>query len=463
MSCHTPEQLAGAYERLMYEILQPLAAAEDYTIQEKKPLLSEMEVQGLWHAGLLGREGDTARHGHVRVLDFGEWNRGAGPDFLRAELEIGGKRLRGDIEIDPQVQDWERHGHGANPLYNQVVLHISLSAPPINWYTRNSLHIEVPVLHLTAARIRQAMGLERPVDPELAPLCRKPLANAPIGQIESLLRAAAAHRANRKRKRFYSKAEALGKSQAWYEAWAETLGYSANKGAMLTLSRRAPLHSLGDIPEAVLFGTAGFLVPMLPDKATDEARLHHRLVWDKWWQVQEKFALSKTRAIPWVLTGQRPMNHPHRRVAALAVSAAQWHKLEPMFQAKDALRLAAHLEAISHPFWDFHCTFNSFPLLKRVALIGRERVFDFLVNHVYTMDTSPGAWEAYLRVRSNSVPTKVTRTAQRLFGDREDTAPLLRLSYAQQGLLQIADDFCTASSCRDCLFPEQLNQWKTIH
>lgn len=460
MTPSPPKLLADAYKRLLEDITDPLYAAEDYTTEEKEPILSEMEVQGLWHAGLLGNEGDTSNNLHVRVLDFGEWNHGAGPDFLRAELEIGGKRLRGDIEIDPHAQDWERHGHGSNPLYNRVALHITLTPPPLGWYTRNSLHMEIPVLHIPASRVRLALGLASPVDREVVPVCRQPLASMPIGQVASLLQAAAAHRAHCKRTRFHRKAQALGMSQAWFEALAETLGYSANKAAMITLARRAPLHLLTPAPEPILFGTAGFLVPMLPDKATDEARIYHRVAWDTWWQYKEKFSLSSGRAIPWSLTGQRPLNHPHRRIAALAACAVVWPSIESMFTAASALRLAAHLEAIHHPFWDFHCTLNSAPLSKRAALVGRSRIFDFLVNYVYVIDESPGAWDAYLNLRAYDIPAKITRTARHLFGARADITPLLRYSYAQQGLLQIQADFCSATACQDCLFPVQLKQWQ---
>ena len=53
----------------------------------------------------LGRE--------VRILDFGDWNKSAGPDFLNARIRINGVPQAGDIELDPAPEDWERHGHSA--------------------------------------------------------------------------------------------------------------------------------------------------------------------------------------------------------------------------------------------------------------------------------------------------------------------------------------------------------------
>lgn len=453
----SPEQLAGAYADLLADILAVEGAAED---DEQTPPLGELAVQELWEVGLLGCEGDTIGHGSVRILDMGEWNRGAGPDFLRAEMELGGKRLRGDIEIDPRPQDWETQGHGANPLYNNVVLHVVLAPPPPGWYTRNALHMEVPVLYLPPERVREALGLPPPPDRELVHLCHAPLAHMPTEQVRSLLLAAAAHRMERKRWRFHRKAAALGAAQAWFEAWAEALGYSANKVNMVALARRAPLSILGDDAEAILFGTAGLLMPVLPEGTLPETRRYHRQLWDSWWMLAEQFSLNTDHRLPWVYAGLRPQNHPHRRIAALAETATHWRAIAPLLTAAEAPRLTRYLSELRHPFWDYHYSLTSRPIHKRAALVGRERIRDFLVNSVYVLDESPAAWETYVRLTDSHAPMRVQRTAKRLFGERQDIAPLLRYHFTHQAILQIAADFCSATTCADSLFPAQLAQFR---
>lgn len=454
-SCY--QRRAAAYERLLAEVLAPEGMAEPPT---DPPRLSELAVQELWDAGLLGDEGDTCGHGHLRILDRGTWNRGAGPDFVGAEIELDGRRLRGDIEIDPCARDWEHHGHGANVNYNRVVLHIVLEEPPPGWFTRNEQHCEVAVWHLPPESLCSAAGLHAPPDRDLTGLCHTPLAAASPGSVRALLEAAAAHRISQKRKRFYRKADQLGAEQAWFEAWAEALGYSENKLAMVALARRAPLKHLRKDAEAILLGTAGFLIPMLPDSATHEARAYHRSIWDSWWVQQERFALDTGRAISWNFAGQRPLNHPQRRVAALALSACIWAQITPRLTVSGARSAEKLLRGIEHDFWDFHCTLNSRKLPRRTSLIGAERVRDFMVNSVYPLDDSPGVWDAYLALKdSHSLPTGVQHTAARLFGPREDLHALLRYHYVRQGLLQIQADFCTHSVCGECLFPTQLKQW----
>lgn len=467
---------AESAAQLYRELLQAVADACDLSVGEEKlseeaiPELSETEVQGLWISGIFGNEWESERHGHVRILDFGEWNRGAGPDFLYAEAEINGRRVRGDVEIDPHAQDWEGHGHGANAHFNNVVLHVVLAKPPPGWYTRNAMHLEIPIIFLTPEKIREALDIKQSVLEELygkggwegrTELCAKPLAEMGVEQIEALLLSAAAYRRENKRRAFRRKTVVLGEEQACYEAWAECLGYSANKETMVLLARRSPLRRLKGVDaEAVLLGTAGFLTPTLPARAEEEARAYHRRVWDAWWKLKEDFALEGRRCPDWQYAGIRPLNHPHRRVAALAVSAQHWEDIQPRLCAARARELRELFSSLKHPFWDRHCTMTSAALKKSCAIIGEERIKDFLCNHVYTADDSCEAWEAYKRLTHPGMPARVARIAENLFGERDDLKGLLRREFACQALLQIGNDFCRSDTCENCLFPIQIKKFK---
>lgn len=447
------QQLIRQYTDLLDEVYNGCSDTSSPT-----PLPPELQLQSWWASGILPHQGTTEHHGAVDILEHGRWNRCAGPDFTHAEIALGGNRLRGDIEIDPCAQDWERHGHGANPAFNNVVLHVVLTPPPAGWYTRNSLHQEVPVLYLPPESWQKATH-QRSGRGDSLPLCRRPLESLDTGRIDHLLQAAAAYRMEIKRTQFHRRAACAGDRQAWYEAWATTLGYSANKDAMQMLAMRAPIKDLGDEAEAILLGTAGFLVPVLPDRTAEDARQYHRHVWDAWWLLREQYELAPQRHLPWNQAPTRPINHPQRRVAALARSAQLWHRISPLLNAAGARELTTLLTALSHPFWDTHYTLTSAPMPRRTALIGTQRIEDFLINYVYPLDEGPHAWESYLALGAGAPPGSILRTADHLFGERADIQKILRKAYAQQALLQIDCDFCARNICRDCLFPAQLSQW----
>ncbi len=440
----------GRYLAFLHGLVRRELCADDGVTL---PLPPEAELESLWADGLLpGAEAVSQSHGPVDVLDAGCWNRGDGPDFLRAEVLINGVRLRGDIELSPSVADWENAGHASDFRFNDVVLHVVFSPPPPGWYTRNATHREVPVLYVPQDRWLEACGRSQPVvGAESAPA---PLEHLPLGRLVSLMQAAAARRVEYKRLLFRSRAAVVGEAQAWYEALAATLGYSANKRAMAVLARRAPLDELGDDAEAILFGTAGFLLPVLPERAGEEARAYHRHVWDAWWPLRGRYGLSDCRRIPWSLAAGRPLNHPHRRVAALAMAARRWGDIEPLLNTAGAKELTRVLASLGHPYWDWHCSLPSAPLARASALIGKARIRDFLVNHVYVQDDSAGSWQAYLCLGAAEVPQHVQRIARDLLGTRQDAEPLLRLCFAQQALLQLERD-CRVSGG----YPAALAEW----
>ncbi|MGC9450828.1 MAG: DUF2851 family protein, partial [Oceanipulchritudo sp.] len=89
----------------------------------------EGRVQQVWALQQLQGGGWKTRDGRfLRVRSPGRWNRGAGPDFQEAVLELDGEAMSGDVEIHLYREDWWRHGHDVDPAYDRVVLHVVLFA-----------------------------------------------------------------------------------------------------------------------------------------------------------------------------------------------------------------------------------------------------------------------------------------------------------------------------------------------
>lgn len=430
----TRGEQAAAYRQLP-ERVYPLTAPMN------TPPLSAQQLQRLWADACLGASGDTEGHGHLRVTDFGiPAQRENTAAIARAEIECGGQRRRGDVVIHLTAEQWETEGCGASPVYENTILHVVLQRPAAAWFTRTSEHRDVPVWVVPPDRLRAICGCSALYPFEAAEAA--PLRHLSAVQASTLLRHAAAQRAEQRRRMAEAKAAVIGREQMLFEAWAEVLGYAANKLPMQQLARRAPLRRLreGDA-EAILLGIAGFLQPVLPERTTEEARAYHRRLWSHWWAIREAFQRPDEAAPAWDLRGVRPMNHPNRRVAALALSALHWEELHPLMNTACTDRLGKALRALSHPFWDRHCTLASAPLRRACALVGQSRAADFAANVIYPTDERPSAWRQYLSLRTEDVPRRMERLAATLFGEREDLLPLLRFRYVQQGLLQLGADF----------------------
>lgn len=432
------------------------------------PLPPELELQALWFSGAFGRHFHDDSGRPVKIIQFGEWNRTAGPDFLHAAVEIDGESHAGAIELDREPADWEAHGHGADPAFDQVVLHVVFHAPLAPSFTRTSAHRRVPRVTIGAGLLDEV--LQRPAR-EVAIArpgrCLQPLAELPEAAIRSLLREASEHRAALKAARFLHTAEAHGRDAALFQASAESLGYRANALAMRLLAQRLPLAALREDPAAtaaLLFGTAGFLAPDLHEKAPPETREQLRSLWDTWWKHRARW--ESAHPIPWQMAGQRPANHPHRRVAALAALASRWPAYRRValgrpFSAKALLRFLAGLE---DPFWSSRHTLASAATARPVALFGKSRAIELLANHLAPLALHEDPhfdWENHLALPAGTLNDKVRRAAIRLFGSETKAAPWLKKAAHHQALLQIYHDFCLEdlSDCQLCPFPEQLTQW----
>ncbi len=409
-------------------------------------------LHALWASGLFDRFGDERSGRFVRVYDPGVWNRGPGADFEGAHVEIGGIRQVGSIAVTCRAED-ELPKEGGD-----IALHVAACPPSGIRSAEGAPGHEPPLLILPAERLRLALDLPPRRRGALGEAVARPMEKASFQVIDALLRAGAAYRMRRKRRRFLIEKETVGAGQAWFQAWAKTLGYSANKGAMNLLAARVPLEKARENPEALLFGTAGFLVPVLPGRSTEEARAYHADVWRTWWNLRDRFELLGERAIPWSFSGVRPQNHPHRRVAALAATAARWSEMEPLLSAERFEIFFQWLSTLRHPYWSFHVSLPSAGRAE-TALVGKERALDFAVNHILPNDGGEKAWNIFVRLRAGTPAKAVAETALALWGERPDLSSFMRMAYAQQGLLQLRDDFGVAGPGEELLFPEALRRW----
>lgn len=446
--------LAAVWDRSMLSESPPL------------PLPSELELQALWFSGVFGRDFHDRSGKAVRIVQFGEWNRSAGPDFLHAAVEIDGELREGPLELDLRPSDWESHGHGADPAFENTILHVVFTSESTASFTRTRQHREVTRVLIPAQVVEEGLLRPRRETAIARPgRCLQPLAIASPASIASLLAEAATYRAARKARRFLRAVEAQGRDAALYHAVAETLGYRANALPMRLLAQRMPLAALreqSDQSTALIFGAAGFLTPDLHEKAPPDTRDHLRTLWESWWKARGRW--ESTHPLPWKSGGQRPANHPHRRVAALAALANNWPRFRKLAFARplDAPAIIDHLAKLDDAFWTRRHTLSSSATTRPLALFGKGSAIELLANHLIPLALHDGEpFESYLKLAAPARNERVRRCAIRLFGSEDAASPWLKKAAHHQALLQIYHDFCLedSSDCAACPFPEQLRQW----
>jgi hypothetical protein len=435
---------------------------------------SERFLQILWNEQRLTPLLRTVDGLPVEVISPGTWNVEGGPDFRNAVVRIGGRLCRGAVEVHGQAADWSRHGHTGNPLYDGVVLHVVWRAgehhgAPALPCLELRTHLDAPLRDLFEELQATVYPYARQVSPGV---CAMRWAMTEDETVRHLLRTAALARFEDKTLRLQRHAVAVGANQAVYEALFEALGYKANRVPFRALAREVPLQRLRHLPdnpsrEAMLFGAAG----LLPDPSTaavlPEWRGAVRTLWDRWWT-----AGGVVLGLQWQRGGARPLNSPHRRLAA-GIAWLHTSGLDPEAWIRAAATgtpspagLLAYLRAqldVASPWEPIKdCTVR---LPRPARLIGQARADDILANVLLPFLNALAARHqdealarlarsAFLdmpRLQDNRV---IQEAVHRFLVPPSRRRNVLCGAADQQGLMELYRCFCLALSndCSRCPF-----------
>ena len=427
---------------------------------------NELELQARWFAGEFGKSFVSTSGDKIDVVQFGTWNREAGPDFKDAAVSVdAGEPRRGCIEIDLADRSWETHGHSTNSAFDQTVLHVFVDKSNREFFTRTKSNRNVPQVQIDPATLPEAFRANIPL--ARPGRCQAPLKNLPEEQIRSVLNAAAQFRLDKKTARIRQKIENQGCDEALFQEIAAALGYKENKLPFTLIAQRVCLRFVRDNAndaEAILFGLAGFLET--PDLAVykKSSRNYVRELWDRWWPHRNAMQRLILPGKVWKLSSTRPTNHPQRRLAALAILGRKWPAFRRALNNRTAKSVEKFFDGLDHPFWLLRYTLTARPAPEPMALIGQSRVAEILANVIFPFWCAAGrdVWRAYAKLPARLGNRRLEVAATRLFGDDPRRRDFIKTIAHQQALLQIYEDFCLQdnSDCAHCPFPEQMTKWK---
>jgi len=370
---------------------------------------------------------------------------GAGPDFRDAVIELGGRQVRGDVELHVLASAFRRHGHHRDRAYDNVILHV------VFWdddggNTCLASGRRVPVVALGPWVARRAEELK-------AWLCHPALWQEPCGSANQRLgaEAVAAMLYDAGDRRFLEKAAIFAAALAeedgeeiLYRGILEALGYSQNREPFRLLARALPWRQLcacirAQPPqeqvlaaECALLGRAGFLGPLAGDLGVLPSWSAHRNG-------------VESLALPWRLAGIRPENHPARRLAGAA-------RLLVRYLGKGLL--AGLLEKVAEASVQGPQALTT-ALRVDAGLIGSGRADEMAVNVVLPFTL------AWAQTRQDKFLAQAALTLYQRYPKLSPYGILRRLTAAlgreltggarrQQGMLHLFHCYCRQGGCNRC-------------
>ena len=236
-----------------------------------------------------------------------------------------------------------------------------------------------------------------------------------------------------------------GAEAALFYSVATGLGYKNNSIPFLLAAQRTGLRAAAAPDgEARLFGLSGFLQPTTFDEADPATKDYLKPLWEKWWGVRDSMARLVLPHSLWKFSGIRPSNHPHRRMGALAATAARFSNLLSGIRSGGKQGFVEFFESLPHPYWSRCWNLSAAKLDGEIALVGPDRIRDLLVNTLFPSLPLEKAREETKALRGGTPSGRLRKASEWLIGSMDPH--LMRTARQQQGLLQLFADFGSLSS-----------------
>jgi hypothetical protein len=319
----------------------------------------------------------------IEIIDFGEWNKNSGPDFLLAKIKIDGIVFVGNIEIHTKASDWFFHNHSGNPEFGNLILHAvyvndceipeldnqQVATVELRDYFDESLLQKYQLLYQEHTFI----ACEDLFDVDKIPL---------FFEEEVLL------------KKLDEKAEgfelSLKRNHNNYEAvlfqnLAYTFGLKVNAEIFLQLAEHLDFSVIQKVRqnllqlEALFFGICGFL-----DSPSDEMMQTWKREFDF---LKVKFNLSDLRIHP-KFSKLRPPNFPTIRLSQLAnLYHSQPNLFSKLIEAKgidDVYKIFEDVKASE--YWNHHFNFGKISAVDGKKLLSRDFIDLIIINTVLPLN-----------------------------------------------------------------------------
>lgn len=472
---------------------------------KKYPEINESFICKIWEGREKYYTNLRTSNGHeVIIFDIGKRNFDAGPDYLGAKIQIGGKIYKGDVEIHRDYQSWSLHNHEGDRNYNAVILQVVLWAKgdKTDPMVKRKRLIPTIVLSKYLTRSIYEIWQEIIMNPSLKFILPCHDYNESISDetVKVFLSKLAIERLNLRSNRLRERLQELIKEetgesnynlflnkstywkQVFYEFFLEALGFSKNKEPMIKLARCLTINKIIKfirntsyekifIIQALLFGYSGFLNEI-------RSKSGYPFEIKQLWNSFDKFkADSKPVDISeWKFFRLRPSNFPTVRLAYASqiiykiIYSDLFKQVIQAFSDKsfELKTVENKLRTMFKPeddiFWNYHYKLTGIPdggqhkRRQKINLAGKERINDiitnvtlpfiFLYSQVFKADSVKlnvlKFYSSHNIKTSNSIVKMMAQQLLQNKGIKVNTPAI------EQAVIQLYNFYCSRERCDEC-------------
>lgn len=386
----------------------------------------------------------------IEILDVGLHNTDEGPDFFNAKVKVGERVWSGNIEIHRSSDEWFKHQHDQNKVYNSVILHV------VEFATKevyNEAKLPIPQCEIQYPKhVRD--NIEFLLNSDVSLPCCNYLKEFPSIHMQGWVNALLMERLERKSSDIQQLLERFNNSWAnvFYVLLARSMGFGLNSEAFQRLALSLPLHYIlkqGDNLlqiEALLLGQAGMLDDItVPDIYTEKLQNEYNFLKNKYsLTLLDKEIFRKLRV--------RPTSAPQIRLAQLASLLLNIQGLfSKVLECKDLGQIRLLLHVNTSEYWQTHYQLGE-ESPRKSKFIGDASLDVMIINAIVPIVFAYGRRindESYvdralnfldlIKPESNSIIKQFA-----LYGVQS------RNAYDTQALIQLKREYCEKRKCLYC-------------
>lgn len=411
--------------------------------------MTEQLLQYIWKLRLFDAKGLVSVDGEpIEIIKQGEQNHNSGADFSNARLKIGEVLWAGNVEVELESGNWEKHGHSNDASHQNTLVLVCIE------HTAKT-PLAIPVIELKG-RINNQLEIvygQMMASQAFIP-CQNFISRVDEFTIQSWLLRLLAERLEQKIAPILQ--SLLQNKNNWeetfYHSLARNFGFNTNAVPFELLAKSLPLTVLAKHKnsllqlEALLLGQAGILQTVAePDEYTQKLLGEYEFL-------AKKYTLSPINASVWKFSKTRPANFPTLRLAQFAALVhTSSHLFSKLLEIRKPKQLQALFEIKASTYWDTHYR-PSIAVEKGKNMLGEDAVNNILINTV-----APFLFAYGIQQKDDDYKQRAVALLENLPGENNTIIrnfKALKLAPANaadtQALLQLHKHWCTPKKCLGC-------------
>ena len=409
----------------------------------------EQLLHYIWKYRLFQKNLTTTDAVPIEVIDVGMHNMDEGPDFFNAKIKIGERLWVGNVEIHRSSDDWYKHRHETNKVYNSVILHVVEFA---NKDVSNQAGLQIPQCQISFPK-QLKDNVEYLLNADVPVPCCNYISSFPELHMNNWLNTLLLERLERKSNDISRLLERFNNSweEVLYVLLSRNFGFGLNSDTFERLAISLPLRYIqkqsDDIKhiEALLFGQAG----LLDDDGSDK---YLQFLQQEYNFLKNKFNLDRIDPLLFRKLRVRPSGSPSVRLAQLAVLLQQIQGLfSKIIKYEDvgSIRLLFHQNASE--YWQTHYQFGEESPLKSKYL-GDASLDVILINTVVPILFAYGKRTENELLCERALHFLEQIKAESNFITRDFACADIKAknAYDSQALIQLKREYCEKRKCLYC-------------